>query len=574
MWVVLAASIMRILPGWNRQGTKTPWNGQTTNHDGSQLMSEACSTVHWTDSFQSHPMRVVLLVGAALFASGCGLPKWAKNDFKVGPNYCHPPAVAVADNWIDSDDPRVLSQPPEYADWWSVFEDPVLNGLVETSYQQNLTLREAGMRILQARAQRAMVAGNLYPQTQQIAGSYARDQISIVQQPYLEPIPGLFSRSFDAWSLSGNLSWELDVWGRFRRAIESADASLDASVYEYDAILVCLIAEVVTAYVDIRTFEQRLVYARRNVQIQQRSLELTSTQAKEGKTGDIGVHLSTSNLDGTKATIPTLEIGLRQANNRLCTLLGLPTIDLSESLEQGDGIPTAPVDVAVGIPADLLRRRPDVRAAERQVAAQSAQIGVAISDLYPSIAVTGEISVNVEEFRDLFSSLSQGGSIGPGFRWNVLNYGRIANNVRVQEAGFQELVATYQQAVLTANQEVEDALVAFLRNQERVQSLAGSTQATQSALELELLNFKEGETDFTGVFVLQGDLVRKQDQLAEAQGTVVTSLVDVYKALGGGWQIRCPGYQPQQFALQTPTNMETVPAPDAAPRLPVPSNVP
>ena len=212
--------------------------------------------------------------------------------------------------------------------------------------------------------------------------------------------------------------------------------------------------------------------------------------------------------------------------------------------------------IAVGIPADLLRRRPDVRAAERRVAAQSAQIGVALADLYPSIAITGEIFVSAEEFQDLFKSLSTGGSIGPSFRWNVLNYGRIMSNVRVQDARFQELIATYQNTVLGANEEVENALVAFLQTQEQVKSLAASVQATQRALELELLNFKEGETDFSGVFVLQGDLALKQDQLAAAQGEVVASLVAVYKALGGGWEIRCPGFQPRSLS-----SLQPLPAP-------------
>jgi NodT family efflux transporter outer membrane factor (OMF) lipoprotein len=526
-------------------------------------------------------LRLLAAAALALLLSGCHLPQWAKNGFKVGPNYC-PPYANVVDNWIDSDDPRVLNQPPQHADWWSVFQDPALNELVEIAYDQNLTLREAGLRIMEARAQRAMVAGNLFPQTQQLSGDFTRRQISIVQQPFLLPIPGFFSRHFDAWSLAGNISWELDIWGRFRRAIESADASLDASIQEYDAILVCLIAEVVTAYIDIRTFEQRLIYARRNIQIQERSLQLTETQYEEGKTGEIGVYLSTSNLDGTKASVPSLEIGLRQANNRLCTLLGIPTIDLTAILGEGDGIPTAPAEVAVGIPADLLRRRPDVRAAERQVAAQSAQIGVAVADLYPSIAITGEISTQAEEFGNLFSSLSNGGSVGPGFRWNVLNYGRIKNNVRFQDARFRELIASYQQTVLTANQEVEDALVAFLQNQERVRALADSAQATQRALELELLNFKEGETDFTGVFVLQSDLAVKQDQLATAQGDIVTSLVSLYKALGGGWQIRCPHFQPSEIITPNPSgdNVERLPPPkvdSSQPRstmdLPVPNNL-
>ena len=486
--------------------------------------------------------------------SGCGLSHWTHNGFKVGPDY-HPPVAAIAEDWIDSNDPRVLDQPPEYPDWWTIFNDPVLNDLVQTAYQQNLSLREAGARILQARAQRALVAGNLFPQEQAISGSYSRKQISVLEQPQLSPAPG-FQRSFDDWLLAGNLSWELDVWGKFRRAIESADAGLDASVEEYDAILVCPIAEVVTAYIDIRTFEQRLAYARSNVQTQEKSLQLTQAREEEGRTGKIGVYLSQSNLEATKASIRPLEIGLRQANNRLCTLLGQPTFDLTQTLGEGV-IPSAPTEIAVGIPADLLRRRPDVRAAERRVAAQSAQIGVAVADLYPSIAITGEIFVNAEEFKNLFKSLSNGGAIGPSFRWNVLNYGRIMNNVHVQDARFQELIAAYQDTVLRANEEVESALVSFLQTQEQVKSLAASVQATQQALELELLNFKEGETDFSGVFVLQGDLAVKQDQLAAAQGEVVASLVAVYKALGGGWEIRCPCFQPRALSSEQPLPVQS-----------------
>jgi NodT family efflux transporter outer membrane factor (OMF) lipoprotein len=489
------------------------------------------------------------MVACALLP-GCKLRQWADNGFKVGPEY-RQPAAAIAMDWIDSNDPRVLEQPPAYPDWWAVFQDPLLNELVQTAYRQNLSLREAGMRVMQARAQRALVTGNFFPQEQALLGSYSREQIGVLSQPALTPAPG-FRRSFDDWLLAGNLSWELDVWGRFRRAIESADAGLDASVFEYDAILVSLIAEVVTAYIDIRTFEQRLKYANQNVEIQEKSLQLTRARAEEGSTGEISVYLSQSNLEATRASIRPLEIGLRQANNRLCTLLGAPTTDLSDLLGDADGIPSAPAEVAVGIPADLLRRRPDIRAAERRIASQSAQIGVALADLYPSIAITGEISVRAEEFQDLFKSLSTGGSIGPGFRWNVLNYGRIMNNVRIQDARFRELIAAYQNAVLGANEEVENALVAFLQTQKQVESLAASVQATQQALELELLNFEEGETDFSGVFVLQGDLALKQDELAATQGEVVASLVAVYKSLGGGWQIRCPGFQPQPTSMSQP----------------------
>ena len=515
-------------------------------------------------------LHLALIGLLSLLACGCGLSQWAHHGFKVGPDYCCAPAAEVAENWIDSDDPRVIPSPPEFPDWWTVFQDPVLDDLVKTAYQKNLSLREAGLRVLETRAQRAIAAGNLLPQSQSIDGSYTREQISTVQQPYLLPIPGLFSRSFDAWSLGGNLSWELDIWGRFRRAVETADANLEASVHDYDGILVSLIAEVVTAYVDMRTFEQRLEYARQNVRIQEGSLELAQAKFEEGKTGAIGVHLSRSTLEATKASIRSLEIGRRQANNRLCTLLGIPPLDLRDVIGEDSGIPETPAEVVVGIPADLLRRRPDVRAAERQVAAQSAQIGIAESELYPSIAITGKISVSAEEFSDLFAPLSQGGGIGPSFEWNVLNYGRILNNVRVQEVRFQQLVVSYQNTVLKANQEVEDALVAFLQNQERVDSLVETARETQRALDLELTRFEEGETDFTGVFVLQGDLAQKQDQLGKAKGEVVTSLINVYKALGGGWQIRCPGFESHGGMSQPMEATEIVPTPEAMPPLPAP----
>lgn len=504
--------------------------------------------------------------------AGCNLPEWVDNGFKLGPNY-QTPAASIADNWIDSDDPQILDSPPNHADWWSVYQDPILDHLIETAYQQNLSVREAGWRIMQARAQRAIVVGNLFPQEQFLNGGYSRRQLSDLAQPLLVPTPE-FRRSFDNWLYGGNLSWELDVWGRFRRSIESADAGLDASVEEYDAILISLIAEVATTYIDIRTLEQRLEFAEENVRTQEQSLQLTKTRAEEGKTGDISVHLAKSNLESTRASIPSLEIGLRQANNRLCTLLGLPTTDLQYLL--GDGaIPPTPTQVAVGIPADLLRRRPDVRAAERRVAVQSAQIGVALANLYPTIEITGEIIVTAEKFSDLSNSLSRGGSIGPSFRWNVLNYGRLINNVHLQDALLQELITTYQNTVLRANEEVESALVAYLKTQQQVVSLSESAQETKLALELELLRFQEGDTDFSGVFVLQGDLALKQDQLAAAQGRVASSLAAVYKALGGGWEIRCreiyehPEEHSREFVL-SPIEDSGDMKPPSVPPLPAP----
>jgi len=226
-------------------------------------------------------------------------------------------------------------------------------------------------------------------------------------------------------------------------------------------------------------------------------------------------------------------------------------------------IPTAPPEVAIGIPIDLLRRRPDVRASERAVAAQSEQIGIASADLYPHFSINGEFALESEKFKNLFASASSSGSVGPSFRWDLLNYGRIANNVQLQDARLQELIASYQNTVLNANQEVEDALVAFLRNQERLRFLETNVKETQETLNLLTVSFEEGLIDFTGVFVMQGVLVGAQDQLASTRGDVVTSLISLQKALGGGWEIRGPEFEHRLIASPEPqADLEAVPTPE------------
>jgi NodT family efflux transporter outer membrane factor (OMF) lipoprotein len=476
------------------------------------------------------------IVGPAIIlslASGCHLGQWVENGFKLGPNY-KPVDAAVAENWIDDDDPRVLAEPPMYEDWWSVFNDPQLNEMIEEARQQNLTLRQAGLRVLAARAQRNITIGNLFPQTQQGFGSFSHSRASAnVEVPFV-PLP---IRNLDDYQLGVGATWELDVWGRFRRAVESAEASLEASVFDYNAIWIALVAEVATAYADIRTFQERLAYAHENVEEQRGSLEMASVRAREGKTDDVAVHLAKSNLNSTESNIPELEIGLRQANNRLCTLLGKPSLDMIQLLGDGVGIPSAPAEIAVGIPGDLLRRRPDVRVAEREVAAQSAEIGIAIADLYPSISISGSYFREADKFRRMFRSHGDGGTLGVSFAWNLLNYGRIINNIQFEETVFDELVANYRNTVLQANQDVEDALVAFLRKQVQVEFIAEALNESQRALELLLIQYKEGRISFSPIFVMQEDVTKLRDRLASAQGEVATSLISVYKALGGGWDL-------------------------------------
>lgn len=496
-------------------------------------------------------LALAVLTGVAVMAGGCTSPsEYIHNGFKVGPNYHRPPAP-VADHWIDVDDPRVLSVPTEDADWWMVFSDPILNCLVQTAYQQYLPLREAAFRVLQARAQLCIAAGNLFPQTQDLYGDYQRRGLSeTIANRQFTP-----QRWFNIWDVGFNFSWELDFWGNYRRAIEAGKADFNATIEDYDAVLVTLIGDVAQTYAQIRTLEAQLNFTRINVDLMRKTLELVKVRFQDGAVSKLDVTQSTTNLEETEALIPPLEIALRQAANRLCILLGIPPEDLEKKIGHGL-IPTAPREAVVGIPCDLLRRRPDVRAAERRLAAQSAEIGVATAQLYPQITLNGTIGYQTSFLRDLFNDQSIYGSWGPSIKWPILNYGRLVNGIRVQDARFQELVATYQNKVLTADEEVENGLVAFLKSQDQVTSEAKAVEAARESVQLVLIQYKEGKVDFNRVFLLERILVQDEDKLAEAQGNVVQGLIQVYRALGGGWQIRCPCQAEAQGA--------PLPAPDGA----------
>ncbi len=448
-----------------------------------------------------------------IVAPGCtSWNEYFHNGFKVGPNYCRP-VTPVADHWIDDRDPNVGSEAASDAAWWQTFSDPVLDSLVQTAYRQNLTLRIAGWRITEARASRDIAVGNLFPQTQQAYGDYARTNVS-KNSPNAAPL-----YHFDESTLGANLAWELDFWGRFRRAVESADAKLDASIENYDDVLVLLLAEVAQNYTNVRTAEQRLVYARQNVVDQRKSLGLAEVKFQNGATTRLDVTQGQSNLSQTEATIPPLIAARRQAANQLCILLGMPPRDIEEMLGVKT-IPTASPRVVVGIPADLIRRRPDIRRAERETAAQSAQIGIATAELYPHFSISGSIYFDAQHFSDLFMGDSVAGQVGPSFNWNILNYGRLVNKIRVQDAKFQQLAINYQNTVLKANAEVENALIGFLQAQRQVKYLAESTEAASQSLDLVRSQYNEGKTDFNRVLNVEQLLTQQEDQLAVAQGSV------------------------------------------------------
>ena len=495
--------------------------------------SRACATDSRTP--RSKAWLASLLALMVALQPGCtSLREYVGNGFKVGPNYLRPPAP-VAGAWIDMDDPRVKSDPPTDCAWWSVFNDPVLDGLIEQAYRQNLDLRAAGARIAEARARRAVAVGSLFPQQQTADVTYLHAQIS---ENLAIPLP----TQFNLWAAGFNGSWELDIWGRYRRSIEAADAVLAESVEGYGEVLVLLLSDVAANYIELRTFQQRLAYAQMNVEIQKGSLKLAEARFSRGASTELDVRQARSSLQRTQAVVPTYQASAREAANALCVLLGMPPNDLAEALGPA-AIPTAPVEVALGVPADLLARRPDVRRAERAVAEQSARLGIAQTDLYPSLTLNGYMGFLSNDIDQLFESTSFTGYIIPQFSWNVLNYGRISNNIIAHNAKLQGVAFDYQQTVLKAGQEVENSLTRFLHAQQRAKFLRGSVADAIRAVELAELQFKGGTTDFNRVYNLQSLLAQQQDELAAVEGSIALNLVAVYKSLGGGWRcfLYCQG---------------------------------
>ena len=455
----------------------------------------------------------------------------------LGPDFKTPEAP-VAEEWTEVDQAMLSNQPADHPEWWTVFNDPVLNQLIETAQSQNLTLRTAGVRVLQAQAQLGIATGSKYPQVQQLSGSANEIKIS---ENGADNIP-LLEDNFGLYNLGFGLSWEVDFWGRFRRMIESSAAQLQAEVASYDTVMVALTAEVARSYVILRTLETRIGLAEQNVLVQERALQIADVKFRNGKVTELDVQQARTILNKTKSLIPVLQTSLREVRNTLGVLLGMLPQDIDQLLVESAPVPTPPALVAVGMPQDLIRRRPDIRQAEWVMAAQSAQIGVAITELYPHFTLGGSIGVATttiggKGFGDLFDSGSTNGMLFAGFTWNVFNYGRLQNNIRFQDARFQELLIDYQKLVLTAQAEVDTAIVAYLRSHTQAMYLGESVQAAERSVELSMIQYREGSIDFNQVLTTLTQQAEQQDALTATNGTIATNLVDMYKVLGGGWQI-------------------------------------
>ncbi len=452
---------------------------------------------------------------SALIVCGCAT---------VGPDY-QVPTASVQTEWIEYEDPLLATSPPVAPEWWkTAYQDPDLDQLVETALQQNLTLRSAGLRVLQSQQQLAIAIGNQFPQQQQADGSASRQKSG--------------GSTFENYSLGFNLSWEVDFWGRFSRQVESASAELDTSVAGYDSVLVSLVSQVAQNYILIRTYQERLQLARGNTRLQEESLRISKAKFDAGEVSELDMDQAESLVNNTRATVSSLEVSLQQFKNSLAVLLGKPPHDLSYLLGEKREIPSVQADIALGMPQDLIRRRPDIRIAERQLAAQSAQIGFAVTELYPHFSIGGSIGTSAMTTGDLFDNKSETWSLFGMFEWNIFNYGRIRSNVRLQDALFQQLLVDYRDTVLQAQGDVENAIVAYIKSHEQVVSYRLAAEASQRAVDISTAQYQDGLVDFNTVISTLSSHAQQQDLLASTQGSVATNLVQVYKSLGGGWEIR------------------------------------
>lgn len=490
-----------------------------------------------------------LSVAALVVLAGC----------TVGPKYKHPD-VATPGTFAGA---KATTQPSvvDVAHWWTTFNDPTLDTLIARAVAANLDLRLAIARVREARAQRGVVGADLFPNVN-VSGSYTHSRGSENAFSFggngngtgngngnsgngsggsVNPgfgnfaVPGLES---DLYQAGFDANWEIDVFGRVRRSIEAAKADIGAAVADEGDTLITLLAEVARNYIEVRGFQRRLDIAHANVKSQQDTLELTQARFKAQLISELDVTRAEAQVATTASQIPDLESQRNQAAHRLAVLLGQePTALLGELLDAEETkIPVGPPDVPPGLPSDLLRRRPDIRRAERELAAATARVGVATADLFPRFSLTGSLGLQSEDFHDLASMDSKFFNVGPSVSWPIFDAGRIRSNIQVQNARQEQAVAKYEQSVLTALEDVENALIGYAKEQQRRESLKRAVDANRRSVEMSKQLYDRGLTDFLDVLEAQRAQFLSEDALVQSDRTISTNLVALYKALGGGWE--------------------------------------
>ena len=445
----------------------------------------------------------------------------------VGPDYIQP-QISTPQSWHAELRGGATAHPADpltLANWWTTLNDPILTSLIERAVWSNLDLKKARARVREARARRGKSQTELFP-TVDVKGSVTSSRAS--RDTGMGESQTLYSVGFDA-------NWEMDVFGGVRRSVEAAGADMQARSEELRSTLVSLLAEVALDYVDARSYQGRLAVAEGNLAAQTESYELTAMRVVAGLTTPLDAEQARYNLESTRSEIPSLRSGLEAAKNSLAVLLGEPPGAVHAELEAPRPIPLAPPGAAVGVPADVLRRRPDVRQAERTLAAETARVGVATAELYPKFTLLGSIGLDALSLSNLFSAFNRTFSLGPSVSWRLFDAGAVRKSIEVQSAVQEQALIAYEAAVLTALKEVENALVAFAEEQLRRQSLREAVEAAQRAVALAQAQYGAGMVDFRSVLEAQHSLLSFQDQLVQSESTIASDLIRLYKALGGGW---------------------------------------
>lgn len=464
--------------------------------------------------------RFIPLPLYALLISGC---------IAVGPDY-ETPETPMPDAWHQAVMEDLETENPTLATWWTVFNDDTLNGLIDRVTTNNLDLKVAAARIEEAAALRGVSASQFYPSI------FADGSARVVQATEAQTPAGV-DRDGELYSAGLSMAWELDLWGRIRRSVESADASLQANVENYRDLMVMLYSEVATTYIEIRTLQSRIMIAEENLQAQTDTMALTQDRYDAGLVPLLDISQAELNRSRTASLIPILRQQLTAAINRLSVLVGEMPYALEQEVGAPLDIPSAPDEIVAGLPSELLRQRPDIRRAERELAARHARIGATQAELYPTLSLPGALVLESGSVDDLFDSGSVAYQFGPQLRWNLFSGGRIRNSVRAEEAATRAALHTYEQTVLLALEEVEGSMAAYANEQDRIGSLEQAAAAAEKSVELVTQLYTSGLTDFQNVLNMEQALLIQQDELALSQGMVSMYMVSVYRSLGGGWDV-------------------------------------
>jgi outer membrane protein, multidrug efflux system len=491
---------------------------------------------------RKHHLGAIWILGTCLLTiAGCA----------AGPDYRRP-EIAAPDAWSGlssataSEASKTTPSEAILVEWWQSFNDPVLTHLVERAIKANLDIRLAEARLRQARASRGVVAAGLWPTIDTSAtyrtsrsggassGSSGTNAVS--GGTGTGPSGGSSGGTRDLFQVGLDAAWELDIFGGVRRNIEASEADIQAAVEDRRDVLVSLVAELGTDYLSLRGFQQQIDIARRNLNSQQYTAEITRRRHEAGFVSGLDEANAYALVASTKSQIPVLESSAQAAIYSLSILLGLQPAALASELVTPMPIPPTPPEVPVGLPSELLRRRPDIRKAEAQVHAATARIGVATADLFPKFSLTGSLGLTNNQFLSVADWSSRFWSFGPTVSWPIFDAGRIRWNIEVQNALQEQTLITYEKTILTALKDVETALVAYAKEQERREYLSEEVEYNRKAADLSMKLYVAGKTDFLNVLTAQRSQYISEEALVLSTRTLSTNLIALYKALGGGWE--------------------------------------